>query len=153
MKWHVKAEILLFFILTCSVAYGNSFSNKVTQEDDFDADKLSRLWVTNKLPPNALQFISAPVRRGNGAVKICVQAFSKSAIGGDHQLTERAELREAPHIRLKMGVESWYSFSFYIPSDFPIVNTRLVLARWKQSFTKKKRIVILLLHYAIWEGI
>lgn len=38
-----------------------------------------------------------------------------------------------------MGIESWYAFSFFLPSDFPIVDTRLVVARWKQSFKEPSK--------------
>jgi len=58
---------------------------------------------------------------------------------GEGRLTERAELREAPDVRLRMGVESWYAFSFLLPADFPIVETRLVIARWKQSFNEPSK--------------
>ena len=102
--------------------------------DDFEAGPLSSIWATKKLSPHALRHLTAPTRTGRGAIEMQVAAGDQTAVGGDGQLTERAELREAPGVRLPMGVDAWYAFSFYLPADFPIVETRLVLASWKQSF-------------------
>jgi len=58
-------------------------------------------------------------------------------------------LREAPGVRLGMGVEYWYAFSFFLPADFPIVETRLVMASWKQSFNdpaKNRSLIVSLRH-------
>lgn len=103
-------------------------------KDDFETEVLSSIWTTKKLSKTGLRHISSPTRTGNGAIEISVFSGDCTEIGGDGQLTERAELREAPEVRLSMGVESWYAFSFLLPADFPIVDTRLVIARWKQSF-------------------
>lgn len=135
----MKIKLALFTVLLCIGIAGEALSDRVVQQDDFESEVLSPLWVPAKVSANALQYVSSPVRTGSSALKICVQPYDKPEIGGDYQLTERAELREAPGIRLKMGVESWYSFSFFIPSDFPIVETRLVIARWKQSFNEPEK--------------
>jgi len=98
---------------------------------------------------NAMRFIETPVRTGTGALEITVRPNAMAEVGDDGQPTERAELREAPDVRLKMGMEAWYAFSFFLPSDFPIVDTRLVIARWKQSFREswKNRSPMIALRY------
>jgi hypothetical protein len=39
---------------------------------------------------------------------------------------------ESPSVWSRMGMTYEYAFSLYLPSDFPIVATRLVIAQWKQ---------------------
>jgi hypothetical protein len=47
--------------------------------------------------------------------------------------SERAELLEASRLVSKEDITYEYSFSDFIPSDFPIVPIRLVIAQWKQD--------------------
>ena len=49
---------------------------------------------------------------------------------GDTQV-KRAEL-DSGHLAL-LGRDAWYAFAFYVPADFPIVDTRLVIGSCKQS--------------------
>jgi hypothetical protein len=46
---------------------------------------------------------------------------------------ERAELREKNELMINKNERCVYSFSLFIPDDFPIVETRLVIAQWKQN--------------------
>lgn len=46
--------------------------------------------------------------------------------------TERAELLEAARYWIPFGTDVWYGFSLYLPADFPIVDTRLVVGQWLQ---------------------
>jgi Polysaccharide lyase len=140
-KKFISCFIVLGFLIAATLARGQDIFLK----DDFESATLSSIWTTKKLATNALRHINFPTRTGNGAIEISVFPSAKTEIGGDGQLTERAELREAPDVRLCMGVESWYAFSFFLPADFPIVEDRLVIARWKQSFrdpTKDRRPMI-----------
>ncbi|UCG13344.1 MAG: polysaccharide lyase [Deltaproteobacteria bacterium] len=141
----ISCCIVLGFLIVTSRTWGQDIFLK----DDFESETLSSIWTTKKLSKNALRHITSPTRTGNGAIEISVSPSAKTEIGGDGQLTERVELREAPHVRLRMGGESWYAFSFLLPSDFPIVETRLVIARWKQSFNEatKDRSPIVSLRY------
>jgi hypothetical protein len=74
------------------------------------------------------------VRAGRGAAKITLRE-------GDHQeanerggpLLERAELQEATGLWSVEDQTYTYSFSVYLPKDFPVVPTRLVIAQWKQK--------------------
>lgn len=127
----------------------HSWGQDISLRDDFESETLSPIWTTQKLANSALRHISSPTRTDHGAIEISVFPGAQTETGGDGQLTERAELREAPDVRLRMGMESWYAFSFFLPSDFPIVETRLVIASWKQSFKKpsKDRSPIVSLRY------
>lgn len=127
----------------------HSWGQDISLRDDFESETLSPIWTTQKLANSALRHISSPTRTDHGAIEVSVFPGAQTETGGDGQLTERAELREAPDVRLRMGMESWYAFSFFLPSDFPIVETRLVIASWKQSFKKpsKDRSPIVSLRY------
>ena len=131
----------LFFAIVIGLSINTEYAwgKDITLVDDFDTGVLSSIWTTKKLSENALRHISSPTRTGQGAIEISVFPGAQTEIGGDGQFTERAELREAPDVRLKIGMESWYAFSFFLPSDFPIVKTRLVIARWKQSFNNPSK--------------
>ena len=134
MQVSFKVIFFFAFVLGLSFDIASASGQNLNLVDDFDSGILSPIWTTKKLSENALRHISSPTRTGQGAIEISVFPGAQTDIGGDGQFTERAELREAPDVRLKMGMESWYAFSFLLPSDFPIVKTRLVIARWKQSF-------------------
>ena len=118
-------------------------------KDDFETGPLAAIWSTVNLPPGALRFISAPTRNGRGALEITLRPGARADVGRDRQAVERAELREAPAIRLQMGREAWYAFSFWLPPDFPIVDNRLVIAHWKQACRncRLKRSPMLALRY------
>ncbi len=144
-KYAVFCFLILVFISFAPRVWGQD----IALSDDFESGSLSSIWTTERLPAKALRHITAPTRTGQGAIEIRVFPKAMAAMGGDGQLTERAEIREAPEVRLKMGVESWYAFSFFLPADFPMVDTRLVIARWKQSFkdARKDRSPMIALRY------
>ncbi len=134
MPGHLTKSFLVCFMLgflgVTTIANGQG----IALQDDFETPPLSSIWTTKKLSDGALRFISHPTRSGKSAIEITLRPGANTAGGGDGQVTEREEIREAPEVRLCIGVESWYAFSFYLPTDFPITDTRLVIARWKQSF-------------------
>ena len=125
----------IFIIPACAAG------QDIVLKDDFESERLSSIWSTDKLSENAIHHVSAPTRTGSGAIEIALHPYAKAEITSAGDITERAELMEASTVRLKMGVEVWYAFSFLLPSDFPIVKTRLVIAQWKQACldcTKKR---------------
>ena len=144
-----KGFIPFCIVLGIFIVATSAGGQDIVLKDDFESETLSSIWTTKKLSKNALRHITTPTRTGHGSVEISVFPGDQTAIGGDGQLTERAEIREAPMVRLSMGVESWYAFSFFLPADFSIVDTRLVIAWWKQSFEEpwKDRSPIISLRY------
>jgi hypothetical protein len=48
-------------------------------------------------------------------------------------ILERAELKESKKLFSRENINYAYSFSIFLPPDFPIVPTRLVIAQWKQD--------------------
>jgi hypothetical protein len=100
--------------------------------DDFEADSLSRVWDNSKFLPGALELQSSIVRSGSRAAKLSLKKGDQINEEKGSQF-ERAELREPKKIMSDEHRNYSYSFSIFLPSDFPIVPTRLVIAQWKQN--------------------
>jgi hypothetical protein len=102
--------------------------------DGFEAGKLSRIWDTDRFEPGAVTMQTEIVRAGHGAAKVVVHGRDKfeAGINGNAD-SERAELLEASKLVSKENKTYEYSFSMFIPLDFLIVPTRLVIAQWKQD--------------------
>lgn len=107
--------------------------------DGFEGDYLSDIWEQTKFEPGAIEFQSNIVRKGKKALKITIHKGDKIEEGkGQYNASERGELLENKKIGPKEGKRYGYSFSLYLPKDFPIVQTRLVLAQWKQDEKEDK---------------
>lgn len=100
--------------------------------DNFESDSLSSIWRKDKFVRGALEIQSTHVRSGQKAVKLTLRP-------GDQieeekgTILERAELREPKELTSVEQQDYSYSFSVFLPEDFPIVPTRLVIAQWKQN--------------------
>jgi Polysaccharide lyase len=101
--------------------------------DGFEGPTLSRLWQTILVVPSALRIQSRVVRAGHSAAEITVQPRDnfERGVQGDSD-SERDELLEASRLVPKGNCAYEYSFSMFVPRNFPIVPTRLVIAQWKQ---------------------
>lgn len=101
--------------------------------DGFDAPRLSRIWSDDRFERGAVTMQSDVTRAGRGAARIVVRSRDKFEAGvqGDKD-SERAELLEASRLVSREDITYEYSFSDFIPADFPIVPVRLVIAQWKQ---------------------
>jgi len=102
--------------------------------DGFETARLSRIWDTDKFERGAVTMQSAIVRAGHGAAKVVLHSRDKfePGVGGDAD-SERAELTETGKLMSLENKTYEYSFSLFLPPDFPIVPVRLVLAQWKQD--------------------
>jgi hypothetical protein len=101
--------------------------------DGFEAPQLSPVWDTTKFDPGAVTLQSDVVRAGQRAARIVLRPgdYYERGTNGDLD-TERAELMESRKLISREGVLYEYTFSIFVPTDFPIVPTRLVIAQWKQ---------------------
>jgi hypothetical protein len=101
--------------------------------DGFETPGLSKLWETSRFAPGAVTMQSEVVRAGHSAAKIVLHTHDKfeAGINGNRD-SERAELMEARELVSRENLTYEYSFSMFIPTNFPIVPTRLVIAQWKQ---------------------
>lgn len=102
--------------------------------DGFETPKLSGFWDTDKFVRGAVTMQSEIVRAGHGAAKVVLHSREKFEAGvNGNKDSERAELTEAERLYSKENIFYEYSFSMFIPGDFPMVPTRLVIAQWKQD--------------------
>jgi hypothetical protein len=127
----VRRLFLSAAVLLSACSAGRDSSTSVY--DGFETSALSRLWATDRFAPGAVSMQSAVVRAGHGAARIVLHAgdIFEPGIKGSRD-TERAELAEPEHLYEREGETYEFSFSQFLPPDFPIVPTRLVLAQWKQ---------------------
>jgi hypothetical protein len=101
--------------------------------DGFETPELSKVWATDRFVPGAVEMQTNFFRAGHAAARITVRTGEKFEAGiNGNKDSERAELREATDLVSRENVAYEQSFSLFIPEDFPIVPTRLVLAQWKQ---------------------
>ena len=102
--------------------------------DGFETAGLSKVWDTDRFEPGAVQMQTNIFRAGHSAAKITVRPRDKfeAGIKGSKD-SERDELLEAKKLTSKEDVAYEQSFSMFIPTNFPIVPVRLVIAQWKQN--------------------
>jgi hypothetical protein len=122
--------LLAFLLILSSI----SCRAGVDVSDGFEAPTLSKSWSTRKFAPGAAEIQSKVARTGKSALKITLRegdwTEANDYPGGP--ILERAELEESPALWAEEDKTYAYSFSIFLPQDFPIVPTRLVIAQWKQ---------------------
>jgi hypothetical protein len=102
--------------------------------DGFEGATVSPVWETDKIISGDVEFQSKIFKAGHSAIKITLHNGDKYEASQNGSLpTERAELTEADGLISAQGKTYSYSFSMFLPEDFPIVGTRLVIAQWKQE--------------------
>jgi len=117
--------VCVFVLISCQ-----SDGDSVTY-DGFETVTLSNIWDTKKHIPGAVEIQSEIVRAGERAAKIILRP-------GDQidkekgTILERAELLQVERLWALEDETYTYSFSMFLPEDFPVVPTRLVIAQWKQ---------------------
>lgn len=96
-------------------------SNRITFFDDEENTIAIKIWRWDYLQFNHEKIFDDAVKEE----KITnIQLWDKSV--------ERAEIETKEHYYL--GKSYKFSFDFFIPEDFPIVDNRLVIWQWKQQF-------------------
>jgi hypothetical protein len=128
-----NGKTMFVLLITIILISGIRCFGQINVYDGFETGRLSSLWSTSRMARNSLEFQSLIVREGKTAVKITLRAndvFEKGK--GNSASSERDELMQAQYLSPFEGKKYEYQFSLFLPSDFPIVNTRLVIAQWKQ---------------------
>lgn len=99
--------------------------------DGFESPKLNPIWSDWRYLPGAVEIQSEIVREGKSACKITLHPGDQmeEEIG---TILERAELMESTNLVSLENLDYSYAFSLFMPEDFPVVPTRLVIAQWKQ---------------------
>ena len=102
--------------------------------DGFESPPLSRFrWTDRRFEPGAVVFEQSVVRSGQGALAITVRSGDRpEAASESGAATERDELMESFWLFSRSGRTYVYSFSLYLPNDFPPTPERLVIAQWRQ---------------------
>ncbi len=129
----MKKLFSLIAVAGFSILAERNTSAQIDVHDGFETPDLSKLWSADRFAPGAVQMQTNIVRAGHSAAKITVHAKEKfeAGLNGD-QDSERAELLEANKLTAKENVTYEQAFSMFIPTNFPIVPVRLVIAQWKQ---------------------
>jgi hypothetical protein len=99
--------------------------------DGFETAKSSDVWETTTCIDGAVEMQSEFVRAGKSAPRI-VLGPGDQIDKEKGTMLERAELLQASRLWAREDSTYLYSFSMFLPQDFPIVPTRLVIAQWKQ---------------------
>ena len=104
--------------------------------DGFENKLLTTFWMpghygSGRYAPGAVILSDEYARSGHRSARITVREGDVAQRGDSGQANERAELDSGKHEIL--GQDVWCGFSMLIPPGFPIVDTRLVMAQWKQS--------------------
>ncbi len=126
------SKLFLFLVIslsTVSIGYG-----QMNAYDGFETRKLSKIWSTSRMVPRSFEIQSKFVRKGKRAAKITLKTNDTFEAGNAKSSpTERDELLQTADLAPHEGLRYEYQFSMLLPEDFPIVNTRLVIAQWKQN--------------------
>lgn len=102
-------------------------------EDGFEGSGLASFWRTDLFEAGRVTIQSDIVRSGKQALRIDLQKFDRYEPGDEESLpSERTEIGENISNEALEDSTHEYSFSHFIPADFPIADVRLNLAQWKE---------------------
>jgi hypothetical protein len=127
LQW-IAAALLVVFVIVASLR-----AIPLHVYDGFESSRLSWRWSHYRFEPRAVVTQESVVRSGRRALAITVHSGDRFEQGVDgNASTERAELMEAWWLFSRTGRAYSYTFSLYLPADFPQTSERLVIAQWKQ---------------------
>lgn len=123
--------ILLIFFLFIEISCKKK---PINVHDDFEAPSLKNIWSTDRMEAHSFEIQSQITRKGKSAAKITLRTGDVIEAGNDSSLSsERDELLERSSLESVNDVTYEYQFSMFLPDNFPIVPTRLIIAQWKQK--------------------
>jgi len=127
----MRVLLMVSALSAVTTAMAWALQSRPAVADGFEDPELSDHWQTVKFLPGAVRIQSSVVRAGNGAARITLRPGDQipQEVGTEY---ERAELRESVSLWSLEDSACEYAFSVFIPPDFPITSTRLVIAQWKQ---------------------
>jgi Polysaccharide lyase len=102
--------------------------------DGFESPHLSAFrWLRRRFESGAVVSQTTVVRSGSRALAITVHSGDRTeAASQAGTATERDEIMEAWWLFSRAERTYVYSFSLYLPKDFPQTAERLVIAQWRQ---------------------
>ncbi len=116
-------------------------------KDDFEGKIDGNIWWLKRVEQHSWEISEEQARNGKSSLKITLRTGDKPDIGRDNKPTERAEFSEKQDILVPLNSGIWYAFSFYFPTNFPIVDNRLLFAQWKQFYQEEKQSPFLSFRY------
>ena len=125
MKFRLFTLPLIAVLTACSSA-------KRT-ESSFENGTIDPIWSKSKLAPGSYEIVSKNAKAGTKSIKLTLKKGMLEQVGSDGKVTERAELKERHKHCANLGETHLYKFSFFLPTDFPVIDTRLVIGQWKQD--------------------
>ncbi len=137
---NMRGKIIGHVVLTIACVLGSTFPGGCQRPlrlfDGFEGGEIGGFWLpgnygSGRYEPGAVTISQKYARAGRSSVEITVQQGDIEQISDDGTFTERAELDSGKHRLLHRDV--WCGFSFLIPSGFPVVDNRLIIAQWKQN--------------------
>lgn len=123
-----------------SLPAGSNRSNppgpKLPRADGFENGALADFWLPGNYgsglyEPGTVVVSEDYARSGRRSARLTVKKGDVERTGDGGQKVERTEL-DSGHYPF-LGRDVWYGFSFLLPPDFPVIDTRLVLSSVKQS--------------------
>lgn len=130
-KW--KWILLLIAIVLLSVIWISFYHRHVDVYDDFEASKLNKIWSAGRMEDSSFKIQSVIARDGKSAAEITLHNGDIVEEKTDQDnASERDELLEAMPLYALENKTYEYKFSMFLPDNFPILPTRLVIAQWKQ---------------------
>jgi hypothetical protein len=127
----IPALVSALLALCLLVSAGCRSNKRLDIYDGFESPSLSRAWSLEHSLPGAVEIRSEVVRSGRSAALITLHPGDQLE-DEKETILERAELTEARQLTSREDSTYAYSFSLFLPQDFPIVPTRLIIAQWKQ---------------------
>jgi hypothetical protein len=98
--------------------------------DSFESERINRYWTRTWWSESGGRDPSVAFD-GDASLRVVVAEGDHRLFGKSGQSTERSEINERH--RHPIGQDVWYSFSVYVPEDFPIEDVRVVMGQWKQT--------------------
>jgi len=131
MKRFLQAGTMLVLALVAVVALHRI---PIHVYDGFESRHLSWIrWSRWRFVKGAVVPEEKIVRSGRRALAITVRNGDRYEAASDSGVaTERDELMESWWLYARTARTYVYSFSLYLPRDFPLTSGRLVLAQWRQ---------------------
>ncbi len=123
---------IILLVVFISLLPGCKAQNAILATDDFETDTLNKIWTNDKFIPGALNMQSHHVRTGKKAATLTLHQGDQIDQEKGTKF-ERAELIESKILNSSENLNYEYSFSLFLPDNFPNVPTRLVIAQWKQK--------------------
>jgi Polysaccharide lyase len=127
-----KSSIAFIFGVFSMSICAQSVSAPIDVYDGFEGSTLSNIWESSRFVSGAVQIQSSIVRAGHGALRVTVHPRDIFEAGNGNKDSERDEILESVRLNSREGIFYEFSWSMYLPANFPIVPVRLVVAQWKQ---------------------